>query len=385
MKTRFRCSQLAQALTCPASVLVVPRAIAADKPRDTAAAVMGTWCHAAAAIELVANHGAIYDGAAPLAYPEYKTNNFARWIVRYYLQAINDLTHSDMALEVEAELVEELTPEIELSGHIDTLAITPDGFEAIIFDLKSGPNYVPSAADNAQILGYIVLLKKAYPMLRKATAYIVQPQNDPDAGFERVTEVVVDGAALDSSVAYVTRELQHAAANPRTFNSDGRHCGYCPAACRGCPAIDGDLEAMKLTLTKEKFEALKLNPDVTELARLELTAKKFTPIFDAAHDALKERLGDVPTEVDGVKFWIEMRPGKRTVTNNAAATEALRVLPDEKFHACYEFKPALIEDQLADHFQLPKASKKGPSGKSRYTDLLGGLTEQRVNKILKIA
>ena len=142
---------------------------------------------------------------------------------------------------------------------------------------------------------------------------------------------------------------------------------------------------MQLTLTKEAFDALKLTPDVTALARLELTAKKFTPIFDDVHDALKERLDKIPVEVDGVKFWIEDRPGKRTITDNAAATEVLRILPDEQFHKTYQFKPSEIEEVLAEHFSLPKSSKRGPSGKSRFTDLLGAVTTQATNRVLKIA
>lgn len=386
-RAQFRASGMPQVLACAASRLLNQRVRMANGPRSTSASLRGQWCHAEAALSLVASQGATT--AAEIVHPSnVKPSPFDRWMVQYYLAAVTELSSADMAIEVEAEFTHAFE-RFDLSGHIDAFAITGDATEAVLFDLKSGREYVDEAGDNAQILAYIVLLWLAYPTLRRIAGYIVQPQNDPDEGYERITEFVVEGEdKLKAAAAYFERELNDSCDNQFSFNSDGwKQCRYCPAAQNlACPAILGDIANMKLTLTPEQFAAIKVSPDDGQLASLELVAKKFTPIFDATHDLLKERLASrtEPLQVEGARFYIEDRPGKRKITDNKAATEILSDLSDEAFHGTYEYKPAAIEEALAAHHKLPKTSTKGESGKSKFKEKLGHITEQSINKVLKI-
>lgn len=402
-RRNFRASQAAQLFACAGSDLLQRKARSAMPPASTEAATAGRWCHAQAATMLCQLHGAVFQGER-FDWPQnFKPTGFHLWMVAFYVQAVLELAHVDMAIEVEGEFQHVLkvptyrfrdeqtgeiveSDEIGLSGHIDTVAITADATEATGFDLKTGADPVTEAADNAQVLFYIVLLKLAYPSLRKVTFYVVQPSNDPDT-HDRISEVSLEGDALDRAAAYLEGQLLLVCANPYELNSDGwKQCRYCDAALI-CPALRKDIEDMKLNLTEEAFAAIAAQPAIDELARVKLADKKLTPIFERAAEALKERLvaqGGSGVVVDGVPFVLEDRPGKRKVTDNAQATQRLSILPDDLFHQAYEFKPAAIEDALALHFKLPKTSKKGDSGKSKFKELLGDITEQPVNKILKV-
>lgn len=401
-RRQFRASQAAQLFACYGSDLLQKRVRAASPRRETEAATAGRWCHAQAAQYLITAHDALFAGTGLDRPGSFKPTGFHLWMVAFYCSAVLELSSVDMALEVEAEFehlfkVKPYTAydpvtgeryeadEIGVSGHVDAFALTADETEAVGFDLKTGSDPVDEAADNAQVFFYICLLKLAYPKLRKVTFYIVQPTNDPDER-ERISEACIEGERLDSAVAYLEGQLLLACDNPHELNSDGwKQCRYCDAALV-CPALQSDIDAMKLKLTPEEFAAIKLRPELDDLARIKIAAKKLTPIFDEASDELKARLEtDGAAEVDGVRFFLEERPGKRKVTDNAKATERLAFLPDAQFHTAYEFKPAAIEELLATHYGLPKTSKKGDSGKSKYTELLGDITEQPVNKVLKIA
>lgn len=398
-RRHFRASEVPTVLYCSGSAFLTRRVREARRVLASAAALMGTWCHADGALGLIEKHGATNYGPPIVRPAEYKSNAFAEWISRYYQTAVAEHTSADMAMEVEAEFDSDILgggpdaptdipafSRFQLTGHIDCFAMTADGTEAIGFDLKAGINIVTEAGDNAQVLAYIVLLKLAYPTLRKVTFYIVQPQNDPDSGVDRITEIVVDGEdKLRGAVAYLERELNYACDHPYDLNSDGPRppCGNC-AAKLVCPAYRGDLEPMKLSLTKEAFDAIKLHPDPTELGRIELAARKFKPLFEAAHDELAERIGENGLDVDGVKLVRETRAGRRKITDNLMADAALRDLPHALRVGTYEYKPAAIEDALAEHLKLPKKSVKGHDAKKEYNARFGHFTEQGQSVIIKI-
>lgn len=384
-RRKFRASQAPQLFACAGSDELARRIRDAFPPRETAPATAGRWCHAQGATVLIQRHQATFQGDK-LDWPaNFKPTGFHLWMVAFYVSAVIELSHVEMAFEVEAEL-EHAFDRFDLSGHIDCFAINAQATEAIGFDLKTGADPVMEAADNPQVFVYICLLKLAYPTLQKVTFYIVQPSNDGEE-IPRITDVTIEGEALDRAVAYLETELNRVCDNPHELNSDGwKQCRYCPAALV-CPALAQDIESMKLKLTPEEFARIKLQPDLDDLVRIELVGKKLTPIFDSAHDELKDRMvarGVTEHTVEGARVILGEKNGKRSIRDNAAATERLRDMPDEVFHRLYEFKPAAIEEELAVHYKLPKTSTKGASGKSKYRELLGDLTDQPVQKTLKV-
>lgn len=398
MNPSIRCSSLAQLLACPASLVL--RARVADG-KDSAASILGSWCHYESARRLVDGHGAVAaDGAlVPVTMPAgWEAPRFALWMVDFYLQAA--LTHCDvdMALEVEAELSHEFDG-FTLTGHVDCVGFKVGDdqmpVEATGFDLKTGTEIVDEAEQNAQVLGYMVLLKLTYPTLRKITFAICQPRNNPDEGQERVTWATLEGDALDRAVHYLAREIRTALAAPDQLNSDGwKQCRYCPAADQ-CPALAADIEHMKMTLTPELLANIATEPSVARLLEIELARKKLAPLFERAKDALKARVQADGGEIieGGVRIYTEERNSGRKIIDNKAATEALSALPDERFHRCYEFRPAAIEAVLAEDesertgAKVPVESKaRGKvSGKSLYADRLGALTETTTAVWLRIA
>lgn len=392
----FRASQVPQALICHGSTQLIRRI---RENRSSQAAHLGNWCHWTAAKTLIEKHQAIGpDGGlvAPVMPASFKPSGFGQWIADYFVAAVADETDADMAILVEQEFSHAFD-RFDLTGHTDAFGINADATEAIGADLKSGPEHVDEAEQNAQVLAYMVLLKCAYPTLRKITFLIVQPQNDPDEGFERVTRAIAEGDQLDGLVSYLERELNYAIDHENELNSDGwKQCRYCPVAhTNQCPAITADYESMKMTLTPEMVEAVKAEPSAKQLADLEILRKKFTPIFTAGHEAFKERIeaeGGRLT-VDGHAYWLEEGPGRTKVTDNAKAAEVLADIPDATYHTLYEFKKEPIEKAFAAQetertgVKVPHDSKVAGrvSGKSLFRERFAGLTEQGTIKKLKMA
>lgn len=400
----FRCSQLPQVLACSGA----PTLIARMKPQaefDPAARNIGHWGHYEAATTLMDDHGAVFTGPserppAPDLPKDFEVSDFDRWKVRYYVETINYYTPADYAIEVEAEFAHAFE-HFDLTGHGDCFAINAEATEAIGFDFKSGSDYVDEAENNAQVTGYIVLMRKAYPTLKRITYVIVQPANSPDDGHERVSRVCVEGADLDGLELYLERELNKACQEPLELNSDGwKQCRYCPAVLV-CPCIKADLDHMKLKLTQELLDTCRDDPGVDQLLEFFLAGRKFGKIFEMAGGILKYRVMNHPNRVIQVgehKLTIVSRAHARTIHDNQAATAALADLPDALFHRTYKFKPGEIEEVLAEHLskvtgaKVPVASKKkGPDGKpiltgeSEYETRLGKFTEQGMIHFIKVS
>ncbi len=391
-RRQFRCSQLPQLMACPGSALLRERV----KPsKSGAVAALGTWCHWMAATELVREHGATPPEAGlpePPMRAGWKPTGFDLWMIRFYVAEVLDRVGADMALEVEAEFKHSFA-RFDLSGHIDTFGITADATEAIGFDLKTGSVVVDEAKDNAQVLGYIVLLALAYPTLRKITFAVVQPRNHEDDGEQRVSMITLEGEQIAQAVAYVERTLNTAIDEEMTVNSDGgKQCRYCPAALQ-CPAVEADLSHMKMTLTPEYLNGIAAEPTIDRLLAVALAGRKLSPLLKDAADILKQRIRDKGEQtVDGYRVFVQSQPGIRVVTDNAKARVQLGDLPDALFDRCYQFKPGEIEEVLAEHesartgLKVPVDTKTAGkvSGKSMMRDRIGHVMQQGEREILKI-
>jgi hypothetical protein len=381
MKPVIRCSELSTLLWCPGSRVLGARA---KRPtEDTSQAAAGKWCHARGAERLRDEESAT--GPA-IELPPVEPSRFLEFITGYWVDTVRMYVEPHMAIEYEAEMEWEFARFI-LKGHLDMFAIDPQATEFVIGDLKSGPDPVTPAEDNAQLLGYDVLAALNYPTAAKGTSFICQPLLSEEDGLERVTvSRAADRASLEQRARYLEREINNALDHPGRLVSSWKPCHYCPAALI-CPAFEKDLANMILELTPEQIAAIPSEPSVEKLYRFEAAKKQLEAPFKVAHETLKERVAAMGGAelADGTKLFIVDRPGAREITDNAAATAALQDLPDPLFHLCYKFRPGAIEEVLAEHLHLPKTSKKGPSGQSAFKDRLGHLVKQGVNKILSIA
>jgi hypothetical protein len=376
MKTSFRCSELDRVLACHASRLLALK-VGDRYDRGDGARTEGNWCHYTAAKILVDEESAtIGDGGLiPPTLGDWKPSGFSSWIVDYFVSAVRAETPG-MALIVEDEMIAGFK-EFTLTGHADVLAFSADGKEAIGFDLKAGAIPVQAAEENNQMLGYMVLVALCYPTVEKVRWLIVQPKNDEEAGFDRITEVSISGDEIKAMAEYLDRALTRVLFNPYFINSDdgGKQCKYCPAALK-CPAIRNDIAIMKTTLTSQAIDEITPEMDIEELMIFDDARRKFDGPFKAAHEILKEKIKADPNEQvtleDGRTLGITRRGGKRTWKQGHRVTVLSKVdgegFDPETRAEVVEVKIGELEKAIAKHRGIPINSKKKECAK----DIVGG-------------
>ena len=144
---------------------------------------------------------------------------------------------------------------------------------------------------------------------------------------------------------------------------------------------------MKKTMTDLELAAIQPETPLARLIELHDAGRLLNPVFDRGHEVLKERIhamGDATVLPDGRHALLKPRNGKRTITDNAKASEALEALPDALYNTCYEFKPSAIEEALAKHENVPVGGKGEVTGKKLFKVKLGDITEQAVNMVLTV-
>ncbi len=254
----IRCSELDRVLLCPGSLTLC----AIVDPRQGDEGAEGTALHWMAHDRMVRELGASGD---PGPKAELPPKNFSNWIYEYYYRAVRDAVPTDWSLQVEVPLAYEFDS-FALSGHIDCLAISPDGTEAIIFDLKTGYDPVDSADCNSQVLGYGVLLLRAYPDLQKITGYIIQPRNDEDEGYKRISDpMILEGSILAAAMFTLESQIEESIRNRMVVDDGPKQCKWCSAAVQ-CPAAIARRDLMKVQLTDENLARVQATPDDGVLA-----------------------------------------------------------------------------------------------------------------------
>lgn len=397
----IRCSSLDRVLSCPGS-LTVNRIV---KPRQGDEGMQGTALHWAAHWRIQREIGAGGDiGPRPLGdYPR------DQWIPDYYVRHVMENTPAPYSLECEVALAYEFAGHSErritvvdwtdgkpvirtahyagfiLSGHIDCLALSPDATHAIGWDLKTGYDPVDCADSNWQILGYCVLLKRAYPALHSVTFYIVQPRNDEDEGDERVSCVTITN--LDTAVATLADKIADAISRPLELNTTIKGCKFC-VGC-SCPAIRAEQEKMKQTMTEEALAALKAEPDDITLAEFAIGAKLLTKPIEDAKALLNDRLDKIGQLVaaDGTVITRSVQKGSWTVNDPQAFFRAMReVLPADE-HLARVTKPSMtaLKDEIAVVLKVPKTSKNGVSAASVFDSTFAPLATQGVRQLIKFS
>ncbi len=361
----IRCSELDRVLACPGS-MVLTKLVA---PREGDESLEGNALHHDAAIRIVRDLGGSAPDFLPEPVSEWPSLRFSKWIVDYYVRHVAENVPEGWSLEVEVPLSYEFDGFI-LSGHIDCLAISPDGTEAIGWDLKTGYDPVDAAEQNWQMLGYIVLLKRAYPALKKCTFFVVQPRNDEDEGFQRISSVVVantamepnDDDALMQNAEYLALRIRQAISSSMELSSGRTQCKWCSAATQ-CPALKANRDLMKLTLTPELLATIKATPDDATLADWVLASKTLSRPMEDAEVLAKERIaanGSIASR-DGTVISVKTTKGSYTCHDKPGMFAAVKeLLPEEKLALAAKFSMTELRTQVAEHMHVPL------SGKSAY-------------------
>lgn len=396
MSPILRCSELDRVLACPGSLTL--NAIVAHRQGDEGGE--GTALHHIAHARMVSELGASGNPGTTHEMPA--SLSFSIWIADYYFSFVQETAPADWSLEVECALAFKFDSPIRivtdaksgehsgaygftLSGHIDAVAISPDASEAIGFDLKTGYDPVDVAEMNEQVLGYCVLLLRAYPDLLKITFHIIQPRNDEDEGFQRVSSVVIEGDILARISAGLEARINDALANGMEVSTGLRACKWCSAAIV-CPAQIQLREQMKATLTPELLETLKATPDDSVLGDWVISGRVINRALEDAETLLKERINANGHLIagDGTQVTIKKQGGSYTFPNSGAFYAATRrLLPDDDAYAA-TVKPSVVKtkEAIAKARGIPKTSSKGMSAASVFEQELKPLCEQGTKEIL---
>jgi len=383
-KPRFRCSELDRLITCHGSRSIDSKFARISK--DSVVSLAGTKIHALGAVQLI-SAGAI--GTAEDPSPTLELDDTELWIVDFWVAAVLELVPDGWAIEVESEMEAEFLRFI-LTGHLDVLAISPDGTEAIIIDLKTGYIAVDPAECNWQLAGYATLLRVVMPGIKKARLVIVQPRNNEDLGEKRISESDIDFTRTDIEALMAT-ELGAVLNDPYTFTTSKKGCLYCDWLLV-CPCIIALRKTMKLQLTADQFDAIPSEPTIAQLGEWVRDGKILDKPIETARETIKERLGAAKTDLtleDGTRIYVEDGQGPRTVSN--VTTLLMRVglvVPDQKkVHAFLKPSLDLIEKTVAAELKIPISSKDQlkMSGKKWVSTNLGDLITRKPTKTLVIA
>jgi hypothetical protein len=321
-------------------------------------------------------HGAVGDLGPTPEIP--KSIPFSIWIADFYVRHVVETVPQGWSLECEAALAYEW-PTFNLSGHIDCVAISPDATEAIGFDLKTGYDPVDAAEMNEQVLGYACLLLRAYPTLTKITFWIVQPRNDEDEGFERVSSVTLEGDVLAAASASLESRINYALANANELSTGLKCCKWCPAAPQ-CPAILKLLEHMKHTLTDADIAAIEYTPDDAKLADWIIAARVLNrPMEDAdAMGTARLETQGYLRATDGTLITLKDEAGSYSFPDPVGFYRATRSIITDDAEYAATVKPSVTKtiEAIAKVRDIPKKSKVGVSAQGVFEESLKPLCVQ---------
>lgn len=384
-KPVIRCSQLDQLFECNGS-FTLQQLVA---PVDREDSREGLYLHHATAARQVGELGATPpDGGlvGPALPATYKVPVHSDWMVDFFFRLICEEVPRNWALEVEVPLAYEFDRFI-LSGHQDAFAISPAGTQSMGFDWKTGYRAVDPADSNNQCLGYIVLQKRAYPMLKKARFTIAQPRANEEDGEQRVSTVVVEGDALDNAVTYLERRVNAALDNLGEVNSGPRQCRWCAAVLQ-CPAAIAERELMKIQLTPESLANIKREPSDATLADWIVSARIIEQGIKDAKELAHERIAACGSIMSrgGVSITQTEQGGSYTITDPVALYSALcATLPTNERAKVIDLSTTRLRDAIARVMNVPKTGKAATTAESVFTERFRPHMEQGKRRIFKFS
>ncbi len=381
VKPVIRCSNLDRLLSCSGSRTMDARL---DSLLDLggeggdAMTWRGNWCHYESARRLVVEHGAIApDGLELPRNPRiYVPSEWDKRTVDWYVSNVLLLTPEDHAIFVERHITKGF-PRFILSGHIDTDTISANGEEFTIDDDKTGPNEVDHAESNWQLSGYAVLLKHKVPTLKRGTVRIFQR----DAEIP-ITEAPVDD--LDMLTGFIERRINAALDAPYTLTTGYKQCRLCDPMIF-CPTIRREIRFMQEILSAEEIEALKVTPDLKDLAEICAAGRAVAGPIERLMKILKERIQNEGPVVlaDGTQVRIVEEDGRRSVSNTKIAFEfAKETLGEDKAWETLTISLKDLEDCLVET-GLQRTSKTADSAQGWIKEKLSHLITRATVKKLK--
>jgi hypothetical protein len=365
-KPVIRCSSLDREILCPwsrpASLLVSERE--SESPYE---GIMGHWKIASRLVTEMRAAEPV-GGLPPPEVPEsYTWNNDSDWLVNYCFREAKNLVPADWSLEVEVPLAYEFARFI-LSGHTDLVAVNADATHAIGWDWKHGYLAVDPAEFNRQVLGYIVLLLRAYPTLKRVDFYVVQPRNHEDDGDQRVTSVTVLNDECEACVASLEAEINQSLDNEDQIESGRSQCKYCPVGIQ-CPAIQAEVKNMKLKANPLSLARLRATPDDQLLAEVIEGFKVVEGAVSTAKEIIHERLAIVKCIVapSGTRITSKTSGGSYTPNNAPAILNGLlAIAPAHKVAAVVNYSTTRIKDLIAEEMDVPKTGKAAVTAQSEF-------------------
>lgn len=357
-KPIIRCSDLPQLLNCAGS-----RTLKALVNRmDRGDGHEGTMIHWLTAWRLIRELGAEQpDGGLPLANVPagYKLPSGSDWMVGWFFNHVRHNYEQDWAMTVEVAMAYEFDRFI-LSGHQDVNAVNRDATACRGSDWKSVNKPVPRAEENEQVLGYTALNARAYENLDYAAFDICQPRIGDEAEVPRVSTLELDKNGIQRCLSSLNDRVNAALDIAMELQTGIMQCAWCDAAIQ-CPAIRGDAEFMKITLTPELLAKIRKEPDDATLGDIVMTAKILDKPFDDARDIIHERLkanGEVIAG-NGTRITAKTSAGSFKVIDPVGLYGAVReLIPDEAQRAkCLSFPMGRLTDGIAEAMNIPKGGK----------------------------
>lgn len=352
-KPTKRCSSLGRDLNCPGAATITARVDARKGEEGTE----GTFLHHAAHSRMKKELGAFGDlGPVP---PTPSSVKFSQWIADFYFRTVQEMVDPAWSLECEVPLAFEFERFI-LSGHIDSLAMSPDGTQATFFDLKTGYDPVDIAEESEQCFGYASLLLRAYPDLQKVTAYIVQPRNDEDEGYQRVSPpLVLEGDRIKAALPTFEARINASLDKPMLLRT-GKWCKWC-VGC-SCPAIRAEAKLMEMQMTEEQLAAIQRTPDDAMLGDFAVVAHTLAKPIEDMKAMLKERIAAQGSVVagSGVTITEKVQKGAYKVERPEEMLATVEEMLDKpRIARAVNWSMTRLKEEIAEQFQCKKTGK-GP-------------------------
>ena len=248
------------------------------------------------------------------------------------------------------------------SGAIDVIDFFSDEL-AVVTDYKTGRTAQSKASENLQLRAYAVLVKKAYPELKKIYVTIIQPlaggttiayydEKDLEIAEQKILEIVYASLKPDA---------------PRIPSPDA--CKWC-AGKDVCPERNGKAQA-----DANELQVFASNTIVERLSDQELV------ILDNKAELVEEFIADIRQEIKTRLQLGKQIAGRslgkgritRTVPDAAAAASTLSgILKPDEFLACTKVSVSSLEKAIAK-----AKGVKGKDAKQALDEALGWLFETK--------
>lgn len=383
-KPEIRCSSLDRLLNCNGSITVLDMV---PPPPSGVESVLGSALHWETAWRIVKELGAsqpeggLKRGDIPAGY---KIPGFYDWVVGWFFDIAKDQIGPTDAVEVETDLRWEFDHFI-LTGHEDLAITSADGKRGQDNDWKTGRIPVLPSDVNRQVQGYMALRRLIYGVDQLRFS-ICQPFNDEEQGYERVSSVELEGAALDRNVANLESDIMDALSRPMLLNTGPTQCKYCVG--RRCPAIHSLKDKMKLTLTPEMLATLKAAENDQALVDFVLDAKTLARPIDMAEDDLKARLEVIPmlSGSEGTQVRLQEQNAGYSVTDSIGMYRWLQEnVKPEHLAPALSYPSTKIKDALAVSMDIPKGGKGPVTAKSVFEGAAAQFLTPKTRKTLIIS